>query len=1153
MSRRRALRIALGVLLASLAVLAAVAWLLRDLPRRLVEDAIARRLVAEVDLGGLRVQGTRQFELRRLRVRRMAGMPLLDELRIETLHVGGSVREILGGRFERLALDGLRVRLARPPPGTELPPAGPPSEVLVRQLVIGGGEVVIAGSGAEARFRVSGEVRDVGAVPLGQLSLSGEDVPLAPILALAGAPTGWDGRVQELRGSLVAGAGGRIELRGGARTAVVTRGERSLALPGPAFEATIEGEPSAQRLAARATLPLAREVRLAATIDRTAGRPRDLDIVVKGLDLAPLVELLAPPAQRIALAGSLDIAVDGPHPRYHYALDARLARAAYGEAEVRAVALDLDGSVDVSLGPDASARGTVSVGGARASLGALRIPAGLWPATGVVDVTAGAGAEKSARGNVELRSGAGLLKLRGACAAPAAGGWSADGAFEWGGGRLETLLALARAAGIALPPELEAAGALRVRGTFAGGSGRATGVAGTIAVAGLAASAGAARVERASLDVRGTARVESDGTLTAAGTVQAADIAACAGPALVKGGRLAARAAWDGKAGAAQLHDLRAGLPLALADAQLPLEVRASASFAPGREFVLREARATGPAGSEVTAEGSWRAGGGRFSVRAGNVDVAAWRGLLAPQTLAGYEPSGKASAQASIELDAALGWTARGTAALQGAGFSSSDGSTALDGLGLSSAFEAEGVAARLARASARADLSGFQFLAGVAFGDYSGAPSVVRLDYGAGTPGAWRVAGRWELPAGVTVAGALEPGAGALRYELDLAAPDLGGAFDQLVRAPLANSLAELERLRAGGSLRLQLQGTRGDGGLTAAGQLALQKVGLWGAEELFQLRGLDVEAPLDLVWRADGTIDGPPRDGRLAFERASLHGLELPGVSAPLAIAGDTVTMRGSITVPVLDGGLLLENVALADVLSPQRSLQLGLFVGGIELGQLSKAVGLPPLSGEVDAQFPRIAVTGGTVEVDGGGKVEIFGGEVTLGNISARDIFSRFPRAQFSARFSGIDLEQVTRRFDFGEMTGLVRGSFSNVELFGAVPVSFRGRVRSERGGTVNVRAVRNIAVLGGSSPTIFDRGLTRLFQRFTYSGLGIEMRLKNDVFRLKGLEHRGDKELFLKGRLPLPIDVVNGDPGRAVSFRAMLDRFRSLDLSQVEAR
>ena len=57
-----------------------------------------------------------------------------------------------------------------------------------------------------------------------------------------------------------------------------------------------------------------------------------------------------------------------------------------------------------------------------------------------------------------------------------------------------------------------------------------------------------------------------------------------------------------------------------------------------------------------------------------------------------------------------------------------------------------------------------------------------------------------------------------------------------------------------------------------------------------------------------------------------------------------------------------------------------------------------------------------------------------------------------------------------------------------------------------------------------------------------------MSLKDDEFILRGLERHGGQELFVKGRLPFPINVVNMQPGAPISFQDMLERVRSLDVS-----
>ena len=88
---------------------------------------------------------------------------------------------------------------------------------------------------------------------------------------------------------------------------------------------------------------------------------------------------------------------------------------------------------------------------------------------------------------------------------------------------------------------------------------------------------------------------------------------------------------------------------------------------------------------------------------------------------------------------------------------------------------------------------------------------------------------------------------------------------------------------------------------------------------------------------------------------------------------------------------------------------------------------------------------------------------------------------------------------------------------------------------------------NLTILGtGARTNVFDRGIQRLFNRFTYSRFAVDIDLANDSLLLQGLETRGNKELFMSGRLPFPIDIINAQPGRRVSFQAMLKRLESLD-------
>jgi hypothetical protein len=39
-----------------------------------------------------------------------------------------------------------------------------------------------------------------------------------------------------------------------------------------------------------------------------------------------------------------------------------------------------------------------------------------------------------------------------------------------------------------------------------------------------------------------------------------------------------------------------------------------------------------------------------------------------------------------------------------------------------------------------------------------------------------------------------------------------------------------------------------------------------------------------------------------------------------------------------------------------------------------------------------------------------------------------------------------------------------------------------------------------------------------------------------------------RELFVRGRLPFPINIVNAQPGKTVSFSSMVERLKSVDFS-----
>jgi hypothetical protein len=386
----------------------------------------------------------------------------------------------------------------------------------------------------------------------------------------------------------------------------------------------------------------------------------------------------------------------------------------------------------------------------------------------------------------------------------------------------------------------------------------------------------------------------------------------------------------------------------------------------------------------------------------------------------------------------------------------------------------------------------------------------------------------------------------------------PDLGRTVERYLRAPLGESLPLFERIESRGRARVQASGVASSSSQTASGGVTLENVDLAGTGGYVTMSGLGAVLPFDLRWeRGEGgvwSLTGPPMQGTLEFDGMEVAGLTLAALKSGVVLLGDDLTFEERLTVPILGGEVRLEALRLQDLFLPTRHLLSGVLITGIALPEVAAAFGLPPLEGSVEALFPEVRLDAHTLEVEGGGEVGLFGGTVGLAEISGEDVLTRFPKLQLSATFHGIDLGRVTRVFDFGEISGVVAGYVRDLRLFRGVPVSFEAAIQSvPTEGVrqfVNVKAVRNLTILGtGARISPLDRGIQRFFDKYTYAAIGIYMKLANDVFVLRGTAgSKEGRELFVRGRLPFPINIVNAQPGKTVSFSSMVERLNSVDFS-----
>lgn len=1156
----------IGCLLAMLVLGVFLAAILPDLPRRLIEAALARQLAAHVELGRVSF-GRRQLRLHDLTVARPADLAALEHLHVALISAEGSLWAMLGGRFEHLAIAGANGHLDALP--DRLAMARAAIEIDTLEL---GQTLLTIGTDATTSVVVSGDLVAVGQRAQGRLTLRAAQVPLA---ALGISPAGrLEGSCEDLMAQLV--------LDGGVEHFELEARRAHLSVPAEEIAITIEG--------------------LRLKLEPAVGR-LDLDGHARRLELG-LGQLPATTVPDPRLAATLTFRDDpqGVH------LEARPVIAALGEARV---------SADWLQGQSLPERFDLE-------LSALR-PQALWPDLGLdavleLELHLAVGqldGELVARAR-RLQLDRHVLTAERDIVLRASGtSWVSDG---WSGGPLRLELTLPIGARLdghdlardLLPLRMTLGGSvlpepLRFAGTAHLETSRldfeALGQA-PLALDGRGAdwhwhlrSAELAHL----LDLASQVGIDQTRALRLAGKVSAEG--RLLGPwtrpvvtAALEVSELNVEPAAEELAASWRLFDATGSLDLSWREApdgpfewpRLDLEGRfslppydavtlklnaAGHSAADLQTGSLERGTLTVPELGELTLAGTWQLDGAtpRLTGHAelSRLPLAAalpWWFRAHDQTLPwDLEARGAVEAELDGELRIGGGWLADGALRLRDAGFTAAQGARVVEGLSGRWQLNASGAPEGPNLFAARGETDGFLILWDTLFGDFSS--TTARLDAQLGTHAdasrepPWTLSAQVELPEGSRADLALAPVAEGddLLLDLELALPDLTAVHQNYVRQLFPDRFDDASvQGRLDGELHGLLEQGRPQQ-LNGRLELDVERV----AGKTAEVENLRLDLPFDLALKdvteqKDATKqrwEGPSLEGRLSFDRFRLGQRQLTASDTTLAIVADGVALVEPLTSDFFGGTLTLESLGLARLLSDHPVLESGLRWTSLQIDQLSELLGWVPLGGTLDGYLPRLRLTGGELEVDGIGEVRLFGGSATVSDISGSDILGRYPKLTFSADIRDIDLEQLTRRFDFGVMTGILEGSLATCQLFRGVPTrcvaSLEAVRRKGQRQTIGVRAVENLTRLASGQQTdAFRGGFLRFFHTFPFAGFGLNAQLDGDVLLLRGLEQRGDRELFLRGRWPLRLDIVNARPGVAMSFQSLLNRLRNLDLAVV---
>ena len=180
-----------------------------------------------------------------------------------------------------------------------------------------------------------------------------------------------------------------------------------------------------------------------------------------------------------------------------------------------------------------------------------------------------------------------------------------------------------------------------------------------------------------------------------------------------------------------------------------------------------------------------------------------------------------------------------------------------------------------------------------------------------------------------------------------------------------------------------------------------------------------------------------------------------------------------------------------------------------------------------------------------------RADLFGGRMEIAKLEIEDPFSSLASIKLDTTIQNINLEQASKTFEFGRISGILEGSISDLVITDGQPAQFRADLHSVDRGTeqrISVEALNKITVLStGENAGAVYGGLASLFDSFRYSKLGFMAVLKNDKLLLRGIESRDGQEFLVVGSiLPPTVNIISHT--QEIGFAELLRRLAQVQNS-----
>jgi len=281
-------------------------------------------------------------------------------------------------------------------------------------------------------------------------------------------------------------------------------------------------------------------------------------------------------------------------------------------------------------------------------------------------------------------------------------------------------------------------------------------------------------------------------------------------------------------------------------------------------------------------------------------------------------------------------------------------------------------------------------------------------------------------------------------------------------------------------------------------------------------------------------------------MSWQSMTLGPIPIGAATISASVEENQLVLLQPLRLPLFDGALLINAFSLL-VADEATQWQFDGLLTPVSMPSISAALGWPILEGKLSGIIPSVRYLNEQIKVDGALQVGLFGGTAIVRDLLLVSPFGSLPQLQANIDMQQLDLALITQTFDFGKITGNIDGFIHDLRLSNWQPVKFDASffTSAEPGRRrISQRAVDNLTQVGGGVGGLLSRGFMGFFEDFSYSKMGLNCRLMNQICQMSGVEDAQQGYYIVKGGgLPPWINVIGYT--RRVDWPDLLARLQAV--------